>query len=250
MPISFLLDPLRPYRQLGNHLAHLPHQIHATFNFFIHGLAVVVKYFNTNPPGIGRVVPRYDFVGLHDVRQFEELTHFAHLLDDGVVAALFFTDTSPFLDGLQPVDVVRPHRWEFTRVYLAGHHAGPRDFGIWVRRGVVDLRFIVVGGLLSGQSLALGEFLLPFARALGHLLAFRLPSSSRRRVSGCGFVDRSSAALQPHGALASSKLCARPRRRAASCTWVPPLFSRGGRSCERWLARAAAAMQRCDRQTR
>ena len=63
-----------------------------------------------NPAGIGRVVARNDLVGLHDVRQFEKLTHFAHFLHDGVVAALFFTDTSPFLDGLQPVDVIGPHR--------------------------------------------------------------------------------------------------------------------------------------------
>ena len=89
------------------------------------------------------------------MRQFEKLTDLAHFLHDGVVATLFFTNTSPFLDGLEAVDVVGPHRGQFTRVYLAGHHAGPGDLRIGVGRGVVDLRFIVVGRLLSCQSLAL-----------------------------------------------------------------------------------------------
>ena len=60
-------------------------------------------------------------------------------------------------------------------------------------------------------------------------------------------MDRS-AALQPHGALTSSRGCGArgPRRRLAERLQLPRLCSCGGRSCERLMTRAAAAMQRCN----
>ena len=156
MAVALLLDPFRADRQLRDHLAHLPHQIHPTCNFFVDRFAVIIINLDPNPAGIGRVVARYDFVGLQDVRQFEKLTDLAHFLHDGVVAALFFADAPPFLDGLQPINIVRPHRGQFTRVDLAGHHAGPGDLRVRVRRGVVDLRFRFISRFLAGQSLPLG----------------------------------------------------------------------------------------------
>ena len=161
------------------------------------------------------------------MRQLQKLTDLAHLLNNWIVAALFFTNTPPFLDGLQPVDVVRPHRWEFTRVDLPGHHARPGDFGIWVRRGVVYFWFRIISRFLSCQSLALGELLLPFGRALGHLSALRLRSRRRGSVAVSGTVV--------------VRLCSRTELwRALSCARGRGDARRAALGCHRFSAVAGA----------
>ena len=94
-------------------------------DLLICGLAVVIKNFNTNTAGIGRVIhgmTLYGSMTCVNLRNWQTSPISWTMGLSQHRSLLILT----FLDGLQAVDVVGPHRWEFSSIYLPGHHARAR----------------------------------------------------------------------------------------------------------------------------